>query len=98
MPVSWKGCCCLRVQKIELKWRAWSCQSGSWVRMERGELGAGGSPARNRAVSLAVVDSALTGATAFSAKATSRSKAAIILRVRVPKTRNIEDGESVLPT
>src|SRR5271156_3318078 len=67
--------------KIELKWRAWSCQSESWVRMARGELGAGGSPARNRAVSLAVADSALTGAAAFSAKATCRSNAAIILRI-----------------
>src|ERR1700733_11303478 len=67
--------------KIELKWRAWSCQTGSWVRIARGEFAAGGCPARKRAVSLAVAVSALTGAAAFSAKAISRSNAAIILRI-----------------
>src|SRR6202043_2708801 len=62
--------------KIESKNRACCAHSGLLASAARGESGAGGRPARNRAVSLAVAVSALRAGAMASARTTANSAAA----------------------
>src|ERR1700690_4018466 len=61
--------------KIESKKRACWAQPGSLAKAANGEPGAGGRPARNRAVSSAVAVSALRAGTAGSASKTAKTTA-----------------------
>src|SRR5580704_2319557 len=62
--------------KIESKKRACCAHSGLLANAASGESGAGGRPARNRAVSLAVAVSALRAGATASARTTANSAAA----------------------
>src|SRR5580693_5122240 len=62
--------------KIESKKRACCAQPGSLANAANGEPGAGGKPARNRAVSSAVAVSALRAGATGSASRTANSAAA----------------------
>src|ERR1700722_1716607 len=61
--------------KIESKKRACCAQPGSLASAASGESGAGGRPARNRAVSLAVAVSALRAGAMASARTTAKTAA-----------------------
>src|ERR1700677_2005742 len=74
-----------RPNNASKRW-ACCCQSGSEVSADSGDVGAGGMPARNRAVSFAVADSTLYAGAALRLNATAIKAAAIILDIIVDIT------------